>query len=150
MLKKIMTITLSTATLAAITFNAYAADSQCMPIGGTGLGNAIDETHFVAVLNGAFTAANAKVVNQEKTENGLILDMEHNFLSDKDGSLKTKDRAILTAVSGKDQAYMIEITYNVVESQGAYAGYKGKFNSFGLMKLKEGKVVVRYSGELCK
>jgi hypothetical protein len=45
---------------------------------------------------------------------------------------------------------MAEITYTVIDSQGALAGYKGKFNSFGIIKLAEGKVVVRYSGEICK
>jgi predicted thioesterase len=133
-----------------INLNAQAADNQCMPIGGATIGEAIDETHLVATLSGSLAAANARITNQKKTDTGLILDMEHDFISDKGGLLKTKDQAILTTVSGKDQTYMAEITYNVIDSKGAFAGYKGKFVSFGLIKLGEGKVIVRYSGELCK
>ncbi|MBY0577677.1 MAG: hypothetical protein K2P57_01385 [Burkholderiales bacterium] len=134
--------------LGAFGINAHASD--CMPIGGTGLGDATDETHFVAALSGDFTGAQAEVVDQKKTETGLILGMTHHFINSKGGLLKTKDEAVLTAVPGKDRVYMLEITYNVVESQGSYAGYKGRFNSFGLIKLGEGKVIVRYSGELCR
>lgn len=134
----------------AINLNALAADNQCMPIGGATIGEAIDETHLIATLSGSLAAANARITNQKKTDTGLVLDMEHDFISDKGGLLKTKDQAILTAVPGKDKTYMAEITYNVIDSKGAFAGYKGKFNSFGIIKLGEGQVIVRYSGELCK
>lgn len=150
MLKQVKKILLSSALLAAVSFNAQAVDNQCMPIGGTALAEAIDETHLVATMSGAFASANAKIVDQKKTETGLILGLEHVFLSQKGGVLRTKDTAVLTAVPGRDQVYLIEFTYNVVESRGEFAGYKGKFNSFGTIKLGEGKVVVRYSGELCK
>ncbi|MDI1275849.1 hypothetical protein [Methylobacter sp.] len=150
MLKQIYKIAFCVIVFGAFTFNAHAADNQCMPIGGTGLGDAMNETHFVAAMSGTFTGAHAQVTNRKPTETGLILDIEHYFISDKGGFLKTKDKATLTAVPGKDQVYMIEITYNVIEALGAYTGYKGTFNSFGLMKLGEGKVIVRYTGELCK
>jgi hypothetical protein len=45
---------------------------------------------------------------------------------------------------------MLEINYTVVDSKGVYAGYKGEFHSFGLMKLGKGQVILRYKGELCK
>lgn len=77
-------------------------------------------------------------------------DRRNRTLSDKGGLLKTKDKEVLTAVPGKDQVYMIEITYNVVDARGVFTGFYGTFNSFGLIKLGEGKVVIRYSGELCK
>lgn len=150
MLKKTFKFALTALALAVTTFNANAASSQCMPIGGTALAEAIDETSFVAEMSGAFASANAKVTNQTKTDTGLVLDIEHTFLSDKGGLLKTRDKAVLTTVPGENQTYMIEITYNVIDSRGAYAGYKGTFNSFGLIKLSEGKIVIRYSGELCK
>lgn len=150
MLKKTFKFALTALALAITTFNANAASNQCMPIGGTALAEAIDETSFVAELSGAFASANAKVTNQTKTDTGLVLDIEHTFLSDKGGLLKTRDKAVLTAVPGKNQTYMIEIAYNVVDARGAYTGYKGTFNSFGLIKLSEGKIVIRYSGELCK
>jgi hypothetical protein len=150
MLKQIKKIALSTIVFAAITSNAHAAESQCMAIGGATIGEAVDETHLIGALSGSFNAANAKITNQKKTETGLILDMEHTFLSEKGGLVKSKDQAILTSIPDKDQVYMAEITYNVIESKGAFAGYKGKFNSFGIIKLAEGKVIVRYSGELCK
>lgn len=136
--------------LPVTTFNANAAGNHCMPIGGTALAEAIDESSFVAEMSGAFASANAKVTHQEKTDTGLVLDIEHTFLGDKGGLLKTSDKAVLTAVPGKNQTYMIEIAYNVIDARGAYSGYKGTFNSFGLIKLSEGKIVIRYSGELCK
>lgn len=148
MLKTIFKIALSA--LVLTTFNANAAINPCMPIGGTALAEAIDQTSFVGALSGAFASASAKITNQAKTDTGLILDLEHTFLSDKGGLLKTKDNAVLTAIPGKNQTYMLEITYNVVDARGAYTGYKGTFNSFGLIKLDEGKIVIRYSGELCK
>ncbi len=136
--------------LGGITFNASAASSQCREIGGMGLAEAMDETHLVAALSGDMTGANAKITGQKKTETGLILDMEHHFISNKNGLIKTKDKAILTAVPGKDQTFMLEINYTVVEAKGTYAGYGGEFHSFGLIKLEEGKVILRYKGELCK
>lgn len=150
MLKKSFKFALTALALATVTFNANAANNQCMPIGGTALAEAIDETSFVAEMSGAFASANAKVINQTKTDSGLVLGLEHTFLNDRGGLLKTKDKAVLTAVPGKEQTYMIEVTYNVVDARGAYTGYKGTFNSFGLIKLGEGKIVIRYSGELCK
>ncbi len=136
--------------LGSLSLNAYSADKECIPIGGMGLAEAIDETHLVAALSGDMTGANAKITGQKKTEMGLILEMEHHFMSNKNGLLKTKDKAVLTAVPGQDQTYMLEINYTVVDSKGVYAGYKGEFHSFGLMKLGKGQVILRYKGELCK
>lgn len=149
MYRHIFIKTLISLAFSTLAINVY-AENLCMPIGGATIGEAIDETHLVGALSGSFTSANAKITNQKKTETGLILDMEHAFLSDKGGLIKTKDQAVLTSISGKNQVYMAEISYNVIDSQGALAGYKGKFNSFGIIKLAEGKVIVRYSGELCK
>lgn len=153
MLKQIIKITLSTLstmTFVAMTSNVQAAENKCMPIGGATIGETIDDTHLIGALSGSLTSANATITSQKKTDRGLILEMEHVFMSDKGGLIKTKDEAALTTVPGKDQVYMAEITYKVIDSKGAFAGYKGEFNSFGIIKLKEGKVVVRYSGELCK
>ena len=141
---------LSTALLVTLSLNAYSADKECVSIGGMGLAEAIDETHLVAAMSGDMTGANAEITGQKKTETGLILDMEHHFMSNKNGLLKTKDKAILTAVPGKDQTYMLEINYTVVDSRGIYADYRGEFQSFGLIKLGKGQVILRYKGELCK
>ena len=139
-----------TTILGSLSVNAYSADKQCMPIGGTGLAEAIDETHLVAALSGDMTGATAEITGQIKTETGLILDMEHHFMSNKNGLLKTKDKATLTAVPGKDQTYMLEINYTVVDSKGIYTDYRGEFHSFGLIKLGKGQVILRYKGEICK
>lgn len=136
--------------LGSLSLNTYSADKQCIPIGGMGLAEAIDETHLIAALSGDLTGANAKITSQKTTETGLILDMEHHFMSNTNGLLKTKDKAILTAVPGQDQTYMIEINYTVVDSKGIYTGYRGEFHSFGLIKLGKGQVILRYKGEVCK
>lgn len=151
MFRRIFIIILSVILLGANSLNAaHAVDKQCMPIGGATIGEAIDDTHLIGALSGSLTAANATITNQKKTDTGLLLDMEHVFMSDKGGLIKTKDEAILTTIPGKDQVYMAEITYKVIDSKGVFAGYRGEFSSFGVIKLKEGKVIVRYSGELCK
>jgi len=140
----------STMVLGSFSLNAYSADQQCIQIGGMGLAEAMDKTHLVAALSGDMTGANAEITGQKETEIGLILDMQHHFISNKNGLIKTKDKATLTAVPGKDQTYMIEINYTVVDSRGVYAGYRGEFHSFGLIKLEKGQVILRYKGELCK
>ncbi|PCI43660.1 MAG: hypothetical protein COB49_11910 [Alphaproteobacteria bacterium] len=71
------TLTFSLAILSTISNNTYAAQSQCMMLGGTGMANAIDATHLVASLTGSFQGgARAEILKEVKTENGLVLDME--------------------------------------------------------------------------
>ena len=137
--------------LLIVTFNVSSfAKNQCVAVGGMGLAEAIDETHLVASLSGTMAGARAKILAQTTTETGLILDMEHYFISDENGLLKTRDKATLTTVPGKEQTYMIEIEYKVVESKGIYEGYAGNFHSYGLIKLAKGQVILRYKGEICK
>ncbi len=141
---------LVTIAMGLLSFNVYSADKQCIPMGGMALAEAMDETHLVAALSGEMTGANAEIIGQKKTETGLILDMEHYFISNKNGLIKTKDKAILTAVPGEDQTYMLKINYTVIDAKGIYEGYRGEFHSFGLIKLGKGQAVLRYKGELCK
>lgn len=137
--------------LLLISNNTNAASSTCEEIGGMALANAIDETHMVAALSGEFAGgARAKITGQQKTASGLLLDMEHYFINKKGGLLKTIDKATLTAIPGKQETYMLEITYDVVSAKGTYADYHGSFQSSGLINLAEGKVVLRYKGKLCK
>lgn len=150
-MKKIMFKTMLTSLLLLVfSFNAQAEKRQCREIGGMGLAEALDDTHLVAALSGAFSGARAAITGKQETATGLILDMEHYFISNKNGLLKTKDKAILVAIPGQPETYMIEINYHVVESRGIYEGYQGEFHSFGLIKLGQGKVVLRYKGEVCK
>lgn len=125
--------------------------AECKQITGMALANAVDDTNLVAALKGELGGgARARITAQQETETGLILDMEHHFINDKGGLLHTKDKAVLTSVPGKVKTYMLEIGYNVIDASGYYAGYKGSFNSFGLIDLAAGKVVLRYNGEICK
>ena len=144
-----MTNTLKTVTTFIFIFistSAFAA-KQCQEIG---LAEALDETHLVAALSGDMSGANATIINQKETKTGLILDMEHNFISNSNGLLQTKDKAILTSVIGKKNTYMLEINYTIVDSRGIYKDYRGEFHSFGLIKLDKGQVILRYKGEICK
>ncbi len=147
MMKKLSVTGLSAILLGAA--SAQASES-CMDAGWVGLAEAIDETTLTAALSGDMAGATAKIIGQKKTETGLLLDMEHYFISDRNGLIKTADKAVLTAVPGKDETYMLEIQYDVVETRGIFEGYKGRFNSYGLIKLGEGKVVLRFQGEICK
>lgn len=147
MLNKTMFATLLLTTLSS---NSFASAGQCREIGGMGLAEAIDETNLVAALSGDMTGARAVILGQQETSTGLILDMEHYFINDSNGLIKTRDKATLTSVQGEDQTYMIEVAYKVTDSRGTFAGYRGEFNSFGLIKLDKGEVVLRYKGEICK
>ncbi len=140
---------LSAFLLGASPTGAYASD-KCTDIGWVGLAEATDETTLVGALSGDMTGTYATIQSRQVTETGLILDMEHHFITDRNGFLKTVDKAVLTAVPGKDQTYMAEIQYDVVESRGVFAGYKGQFHSYGLIKLGKGHVVLRFKGEICK
>jgi hypothetical protein len=137
--------------IGASSVTAQAGGSQCKEIGGMALADAIDDTDLVAALSGELGGgARARITAQRETATGLVLDMEHYFINDKGGLLKTMDKATLTAVPGKIKTYMLEIAYEVVEARGTYAGYKGRFQSYGLINLAAGKVVLRYNGEICK
>ena len=136
--------------LTTLSSNSFASVNQCKEIGGMGLAEAIDESNLVAALSGDMTGARAQILGQTKTSSGLILDMEHYFINDKNGLLRTRDKATLTAVPGKDETYMLEIAYKVMDSRGTLEGYRGSFNSYGLIKLAKGEVILRYKGELCK
>lgn len=141
---------LSAALLTVLSSTGFSSTDQCREIGGMGLAEAIDETNLVAALSGDFTGARAEIISQKKTSTGLILEMEHFFINDKNGLIRTRDKAILTSVPGKEHTYMLEIAYKVIDSRGTYDGYRGGFNSFGLIKLGKGEVILRYQGEICK
>ena len=128
----------------------HATEDHCIDVGGLALGEAMDDTSVVAAIAGDFSGAGAVITGERKTSSGLVLDMQHHFISDRNGLLKTQDKAVLTRVSGKEETYMLEIEYNVVESRGVFSGYRGTFRSFGLFKMDEGKVVLRYEGEICR
>lgn len=150
MMNKLLKIMLSAIMLTTLSQNSFASVKQCREIGGMGLAEAINETYLVAALSGDMTGAYAAILGQTKTSTGLVLDMEHYFINDSNGQLRTRDKATLTAVPGKDQIYMLEIAYQVTDSRGTYEGYRGNFNSFGLIKLAKGEVILRYQGEICK
>lgn len=115
-----------------------------------GLAQAINETNLVVALSGDMDGARAKILAQKETATGLELDMEHFFTNTKGGLLHANDKAVLTKIPGKENTFMLEINYNIVNSLGVLESYRGSFSSFGLFKLDEGKVILRYQGEICK
>ncbi len=156
MLKKfIYPLLISTAVAATVTPNAHAVQS-CMSIGGTGMPNFVPQPDgtitIVAPLTGSVVTASGKITAQRKTPTGLEMDMEHYFMTKEGGFMNTKDLGILTQVKGKKDRYMIEITYHIQpeSTSDALKGYKGTFNSFGLVDLAQLKGLIRYSGEICK
>lgn len=138
---------------------AQAAES-CMSLGGVAVANFFAEGDdqpiiISASLMGTVNNAAGKITAQRKTETGLEMDMEHYFGRNDGGAFSTKDKAILTAVPGKPGRFMIEIHYEIQEdaTRGTLKGYKGSFDSYGLVDLRSGddmKGLVRYGGEICK
>jgi len=162
MIKQILKHTaLVTAFVASPFTTVMAASSQCMPIGGIGTANLYAEGEskpiiIAANMIGSVSNAAGKVTAQRKTTTGIEMDMEHYFGTEKSGGMHTKDLAVLTAVPGKPGKFMVEITYNIQpgETRGTLSGYKGQFKSVGLADLSADpdgmKVVIRYSGSICK
>jgi hypothetical protein len=66
------------------------------------------------------------------------------------GVVRTRDIAQLSAIPAKGDAYMLELSYTVVEAFGRLKGYSGSFNSYGLFRKDSGEALVRYFGQICK
>lgn len=136
--------------------NVQAEQAECMPIGGLGMPNFVPQPDgtitIVAPLTGSVANAAGKITAQRKTKTGLEMDMEHYFMNEKGGFMHTKDLGILTQVEGKENRYMIEITYDVQpdSTSGVLEGFKGQFNSYGLVDLNKLQGLIRYSGQICK
>lgn len=133
-----------------LSLNLYASERTCINLGGTFLGEKVDENNRIVAATGDFSGAHVKVLEKRTVTNGFILVTEHSLVNGKGGLLKTIDSLSLTKVMGSDMSFMVEGTYDVVASKGNLADYRGKFTSFGLMKLDLGKSILHYSGELCK
>jgi hypothetical protein len=137
---------------------AHAA--ECIDLGGVAIPNFFPEGEgkpiiISATLMGSVTNATGKILAQRKTETGLEMDMEHYFGRADGGAFQTKDLGVLTAVPGKPGRFMIEITYHLQEdvTRGTLKGYKGEFNSYGLVDLRDGNNLVglvRYQGQICR
>ncbi|MEH6608710.1 MAG: hypothetical protein V7696_05025 [Halioglobus sp.] len=151
---------ITAASLLALSFAATAHAESCMPIGGVAIPNFFSEGEgkpmiISAALTGSVQNAAGKITAQRQTPTGLEMDMEHYFGKDDGGAFQTKDLGVLTAVPGKPGRYMLEITYHIQENvtRGTLKGYKGQFNSYGLVDLRDPDNLVglvRYTGSICK
>ena len=160
MFKKLAYGLIATAAIGgALMSGALAAEQNCVPIGGVAVPNFFAEGEggpiiISAALTGSVNTAAGKITAQRETPTGLEMDMEHYFGRDDGGAFLTKDLGVLTAVPGKPGRYMIEITYRIQENvtRGTLKGYKGRFNSYGLVDLRDPNNMVglvRYTGEIC-
>lgn len=159
MLRK-ATTGLFTASLLAVTLASTAHAETCMPIGGVAIPNFFAEGEskpmiISAALTGSVHNAAGKITAQRVTPTGMEMDMEHYFGRDDGGAFLTKDLGILTAVPGKPGRFMLEISYHIQEdvTRGTLKGYRGRFNSYGLVDLRDPDNLVglvRYTGSICK
>lgn len=117
---------------------------QCIPME---LADPIHDNYLIAALTNSVSGIASTSAH---SGSGITLDMEHYFINTKSAMMRTSDKATLSKIAGKDATYMIEMNHHVKESSGALAGYKGDFSSVGLFNINEGKVMLRYQGELCK
>lgn len=151
---------LFTASLLTFSFSSTAHAESCMPIGGVAIPNFYAEGEgkpmiISAALTGSVQNAAGKITAQRVTPTGMEMDMEHYFGRDDGGAFLTKDLGILTAVPGKPGRFMFEISYHIQEdvTRGTLKGYKGRFNSYGLVDLRDPDNLVglvRYTGSICK
>jgi hypothetical protein len=161
MIKKFTYAMIASAAIASASLSAaQAAGDRCMPVGGVAIPNFFAEGEgkpiiISASLTGSVNTAAGKITTQRETPTGLEMDMEHYFGRDDGGAFFTNDLATLTAVPGKPGRYMIEINYHIQSdvTRGTLKGYKGQFNSYGLVDLRDPNNMVglvRYTGEICK
>lgn len=135
---------------------AVESGEACLAIGGLGMPNFVAEEDgtitIVAPLSGSVGAASGTIYAQRETDTGLEMHMEHYFMTKEGGFLHTKDIGTLTRVEGRENRFMIEITYDIQEESagGPLAGYGGSFKSYGLVDLDAMQGLVRYSGEICR
>lgn len=151
-MKTIMTaLALAASTFLTFAPAASAAEKACIPIGGEALGQFYnDGKDVIGAMMGTWTSTRGTVRSEKKTATGVTLEMEHVFSTNTGGVVRTRDVAEMTTVPGKKDSYMLEVTYTIVEALGAFKGYTGTFNSFGLIKTNTGQALVRYEGEICK
>ncbi len=157
MLKKfIHQLTISVFITSATVSIAHAGNS-CMPIGGVAIPTFFAEGKgkpiiISAALTGSVNNAAGKITAQRETSTGLEMDMEHYFGRDDGGAFQTKDLGILTRVVGRENQFMIEITYEIQpeSTSGELAGYTGQFTSYGHVDLTALQGLIRYNGEICK
>lgn len=158
--KTIFGILISIVVVGAHAPMAIAEENSCIAIGGVAIPNFFAEGEgkpiiISAALTGSVNNAAGKITAQRETETGLEMDMEHYFGVDDGGAFQTKDLGVLTAIPGKPGRYMIEITYHIQEdvTRGTLKGFKGQFNSYGLVDLRDPNNMVglvRYTGKICK
>ena len=151
---------LSGAIMALAMSSTAAMAADCFEMGGVAIPNFFGEGEgqpmiISAVLTGAVQNAAGKITATRETETGLEMDMEHYFGRADGGAFQTKDLGILTAVPGKPGRFMIEITYDIQPdvTRGTMKGYSGRFNSYGLVDLRDDDNLVglvRYQGEICR
>lgn len=149
---KILNIALFAALMfAVVPVNAQATGVNCIPIGGTALGQFFnDGKDVIGAMSGKWSATRGTVISEKKTPTGLVLGMEHAFSTGEGGVVTTRDNVTLTTIPGQKNDYGLDIAYTVVESFGHLKGYTGTFNSYGRINTATGEAVVRYSGQLCK
>ena len=159
-MKKLLSTLLVASALSGGATTAMAQSAECIVIGGVAIPNFFAEGEgqpiiISAALTGSVNNAAGKITAQRTTPTGLEMDMEHYFGRDDGGAFQTRDLGVLTAVPGKEGRYMIQITYDIQEdvTRGTLKGYKGQFNSYGLVDLRDPDNMVglvRYTGEICK
>jgi len=133
------------ALIAAVSaFSLSAKAETCKPVDGVANANFFKEGEgkpmiISAASLGGWANAAGKITAVRETPTGLEMDMEHYFGTGAGGAVYTKDLGVLTAVPDKPGRYMIEISYAVQEetARGVLQGYKGGFNSFGLVDLRD-------------
>lgn len=133
---------------------------DCIELGGVAnanffAGEADEPITISATLMGSVTTAAGRITAQRETASGMEMDIEHYFGRSDGGAIYTKDLAVLTAIPGRPGRYMIEITYDVQEGKGrgTLKGYKGQFNSYGVVDLRDPddmQGLVRYYGEISR
>lgn len=141
----------ATALLCLPVSSGFAAERECLPIGGVALGQFYSGgKEALAHTAGTWASTRGSVKNQKETSTGLRLEMEHAFTTADGALISSRDDVELTKIPGKKDTYLLEVAYTVNESYGRLKGYGGTFHSRGAIDLATGEALLRYSGKLCK
>lgn len=123
---------------------------DCKALGGTANIRGIEEGKWIVAMTGEFDGGAFARVTGEPKQDGEWLEypLQHFFTNDNGDWFNTRDVSRHTAAF-EDRHYA-QTTYNVVDSGGAFAGYRGSFRSWGTLDYATGFGVLRFEGEVCR
>ena len=131
----------------------HTALAECQNVAGTIDAMVIggDPVNVLGNVSGDLVGATRAVLTgQSPGDNGTLnLTLEHDFVTENRGSLKTTDEAVWTPVPGREGVFHMATTYTITGGTGSFANVSGSLINDGIADTNSGLVTLRYAGEVC-